>query len=106
MHGAVDLGKYSLKDDFWLQSIRVCTFSFNTLAIDERPSQERLANSIILDCGITTVDVPDLDETKGTTHFALKRNLKLQASSRLVIAICLMHKQTLKLSTGIQTWDD
>jgi hypothetical protein len=91
MNGVVDLGKYSLDDDFWKTSLKVCSFAFNTLAIDERHSQERLANPIILDYGITTVDLPDLDETKDTAHFVFDRNQKMQ-DSKLVIATHLMHE--------------
>ena len=90
MHGAANLGKYALNDASWMNSIRICSFVFNT-RVDERTSKERLTNPMIIDVGITNGHVPDLDETTGTMHFELDRNLRMQ--QRLVITIPLIRSQ-------------
>jgi hypothetical protein len=85
MHGATDLRKYALNDTSWVNSIRICSFVFNTFRIDERDSKEQLANPMIIDVGLTTGNIPDLDEPEGTMHFALQRNLRLQKLRSVIL---------------------
>jgi hypothetical protein len=103
MHGATDLTKYALNDASWVNSIRVYSFVFNTFGIDERDSKERLTNPMILDMGLTTGVVPDLDETEGAVHFALDRNLRLQGIEglRLVQYFCSNNKSMPRLVNRI-----
>lgn len=80
MHGAMDFRNYGLNDASWTKSIRVCSFVFNSYSIDERASEQRLANPMIIDIGLATGDVPDLDQMERTVHLALHRNRHLQGT--------------------------
>jgi hypothetical protein len=42
---------------------------FNTYGIDERDIEEQLANPMIIDIGLTTGNVPNLDELEDINHY-------------------------------------
>lgn len=106
MHGAIDLKKYALNDASWMNSIRLCSFVFNT-RLDERASGERLANPMIVDVGVTNVHVPDLDETNDTMHFTLHRNQHMEKRLVITHSFCFVHNCILSiLNTALQTRTD
>ena len=90
MHGRTELKNFGLSDASWTNLFRICSFVFNVFGIDDRERVQRITNPKVLDVGVSSGCVPDLDEMEGTTHFSVDSNARLEGK-RTVIAALLFH---------------
>lgn len=87
MHGRTELKNFGLNDASWTNSFRICSFVFNVFGVDDRYRAQRIANPKVLDVGVSSGCVPDLDEMEGTTHFSVDNNRCMEGRRTVIITL-------------------
>ena len=90
---SINLPKYGMRDSSWTESIRVCSFVFNTphIVFDGRSTQDRLRYPKVLDIAFAEAKIPSLELDPSTaTHIIKAENRTLNKSKgsfRLVTSL-------------------
>ncbi|KAF8151745.1 hypothetical protein B0H34DRAFT_665187 [Crassisporium funariophilum] len=83
LNETIDAQTYGLDDTSWSQNLRISAMVFNTKGLDDRRTEERIKNPLVLDVGFCDAESPTLEpDARKTSHIINAANSLLGRKQR------------------------